>query len=183
MQPRFARPNCLWLQATTLPLQRMFVNGYRQVEIIGGYVLAYTTLATLQSLLVLADLTWLFELDFSVGKLLSIYLVFWLLAVISIALGILVSNFCRTEGQVLPFVPLVAIPSVFLSGVIVSVDKLPGWAQWLSHVVPLYYANQVLQKLIEPAGGLSDAWSSLATLPIYGVVVLFLATRTLRELD
>src|SRR5215469_5300798 len=41
-------------------LSRMFVNGYRQSEIIGGYVLAYTCLATTQSILVLIELSLLF---------------------------------------------------------------------------------------------------------------------------
>src|SRR5438094_6574420 len=40
-------------ERTAQTLQRMFVSGYRQAEIIGGYVAAYSVLATIQSLLVL----------------------------------------------------------------------------------------------------------------------------------
>ena len=39
-------------------MERMFINGYRQPEIIGGYLGAYTVLATWQSLLIL---TWLMQ--------------------------------------------------------------------------------------------------------------------------
>src|SRR5262249_11928584 len=111
-------------------LGRMFVSGYRQVEIIGGYIAAYSLLATLEGLLVLIELNWLFHLELGARTLASIYLVIWLLAVTSVALGIFVSNFARTEGQILPFIPMVAIPSILLSGVIISVDNLPRWAQW-----------------------------------------------------
>ncbi|MEX2144401.1 MAG: ABC transporter permease [Anaerolineales bacterium] len=52
-------------ERVTETLTRMMVNGYRQMEIILGYLLAYTTLATAQSLLVLAEITWLFELEYS----------------------------------------------------------------------------------------------------------------------
>jgi ABC-2 type transport system permease protein len=159
----------------------MFVNGYRQIEIISGYLLAYTGLATLQSLLVLGELNLLFNLGYDIGTFLSLYLVIWLLAVISIALGIFVSNFARNEGQVLPFIPMVALLSFFLSGLLIPIDKLPEWAQWLSHAVPVYYANQVVQQLIKPGGTIGDDWASFIGLPIYGVVVLFLATLTLRE--
>ncbi len=107
----------------------------------------------------------------------------WLLAVTSVALGIFVSNFARAEGQILPFIPLVAVPSILLSGVIISVDKLPTWAQWLSRVTPLYYANNVIQELVKPDGTLGGAWGSLAALPIYGLTVLFLASRTLKETE
>jgi len=164
-------------------LSRMFVSGYGQAEIIGGYILAYTGLATIQSLLVLTELSLLFQLKFGLVTLASIYLVIWLLAVTSVALGIFVSNFARTEGQVFPFIPLVAVPSILLSGIIISIDKLPVWARWLSHVTPLYYANNVIQELIRPSGSLAADWRSLLALPVYGTVVLLLASRTLREME
>jgi ABC-2 type transport system permease protein len=170
-------------ERTAHTLGRMFVSGYRQFDIIGGYVLAYSCVATVQSLLVLAELALLFDLQLRVGTLTSIYLVVWLLALTSVALGILVSNFARTEGQILPFIPMVAVPSILLSGVIIAVDKLPAWAQWLSFLTPLYYANNLIQELLEPDGSLIGAPGSLAALPAYGLLVLFLASRSLRELD
>ena len=169
-------------ERTAETLARMFVNGYGRTQIIGGYVFAYTCVATVQSLLVLAELSLLYRLRYSVAVLLSIYLVIWLLAIISICLGIFVSNFARNEGQVLPFIPLVTVPGVFLSDVIFSVDRLPQWAQWLSHATPLFYANQILQRLIKN-GTLAENWTRVAFLVLYGAVVLFLATRTLRESD
>jgi ABC-2 type transport system permease protein len=170
-------------ERTAQTLSRMFVNGYQQVEIISGYLLAYTFLATLQSLLVLSELSLLFNLGYSLGTLLSIYLIIWLLAIISIALGIFVSNFARSEAQVLPFIPLVILLSVFLSGLLIPIDKLPDWAQWLSHLIPVYYANQVVQHLIKPGGAIGDDWGNFIGLPVYGVIILSLATLTLREQD
>ena len=163
-------------------LARMFVAGYRQSDIIAGYVLAYSTLATVQSLLVLGELTMLFDLGYRWTTLLAIYGVIWLLALVSIALGILISNAARTEGQVFPFIPLVVLPSVLLSGLIIPVATLPAWAQWLSYVVPLAYANNVLRDLASP-GQSFGAVGSLAGLVTCGVVVLVLATATLRESD
>ncbi len=170
-------------ERTAHTLARMFVNGYHAANIIGGYVLAYTCLATLQSLLVLTEMSWLFHLGYGIPTLLSIYLVIWLLAVISICLGIFVSNFARTEGQVFPFIPLVTVPGIFLSGLVISVDRLPRWAQGLSHATPLYYANQMIQRLIRPGSTLLEDRAELAALLIYGSIVLVLAMRTLREMD
>lgn len=170
-------------ERTAETLARMFVNGYRQAEIIGGYLLAYSLLATAQSLLALGAIGWLFGLDYGAGTYVALYLVIWLLALISIALGIFFSNFARNEGQVFPFIPLVVLPSVFLSGLLISVDKLPAWAQALSRAIPLYYANEVIQALIRPGGSLDNAWGSALALPLYGLAVLALATLTLREQD
>jgi len=162
-------------------LARMFTAGFRQIDIIGGYVLAYTCLATLQCIVVLTEFGLLFHLGYATRTLFAIYLIIWLLAVISISLGILVSNFARTEGQVLPFIPLVTVPGIFLSGLVIPVEQLPRWAQALSHLTPLYYANHIIQELIAPDASLNAA--RLAALLVYGTVVLILATRTLRESD
>jgi ABC-2 type transport system permease protein len=160
-------------------LTRMFVNGYKRVSIIGGYLAAYSLLATLQSLIVLVELNTLFDLNYDLKTFVSLYGVIWLLAIISISLGILVSNFARNEGQVFPFIPLVLMPSVFFSGMIVSVDSLPDWASVLSLISPMYYANDVIQGII---GSGADA-KMLAGLVVYGVAVLGLAVMTLREQD
>jgi ABC-2 type transport system permease protein len=170
-------------ERTANTLSRMFINGYGRSEVIGGYLLGYTLLASLQSLLVLTELRYLFELDYTLAQFAAIYLVMWLLAIISMALGIFISNFARNEGQVFPFIPLVILPSIFLSGILISVEKLAEWAQWLSRLTPLYYANEMLLTLIKPDGAISNNWSALAGLILYGTAVLLLANLTLREVD
>jgi len=166
-------------ERTAGTMAQMFVSGYRQIEIIVGYLLAYTVLATLQSFLVLLELNWLFKLAYTAVQMESMYLVMWLLAVISMAIGMLVSNFARNEGQVFPFIPLVIL-SVILSGIIVPVNRLPEWAQILGFVTPLYYANEILQDLIRGAG-LMDNKFNLLILPLYGLLVIGLAALSLRE--
>lgn len=167
-------------ERVTETLTRMMVNGYQQLEIILGYLLAYTTLATAQSLLALTEITWLFKLDYDFGRLASIYLVMWLLAVISMAMGILVSNFARNEGQVFPFIPLILLPSIFLSGIVMSIEILPDWAQVLARFTPLYYATQVMHTLTA-GGSLMDESGALLSLPLYGLAILVLCSFTLRE--
>ncbi len=168
-------------ERTVGTLARMFISGYSQLEIIAGYLLAYSALTSLQSLLVLAELELLFDLPYNSGQFASIYLIMWLLAIISLAIGILTSNFARNEGQVFPFVPLILI-SFILSGILLPVSELPDWAQWLSYLTPLYYGNNVLQELIG-GGTLREAWVDLLSLPVYGLAVMFLGMLTLTEKD
>ncbi len=164
-------------------LERMFINGYRREEVIGGYVLGYLGLATLQALVALVEAVLLFNLHYSAGVFMALLLVVWLLAVASVLLGIFISTFARHEGQVFPFIPMIILPSVFLSGLLVSIDKLPGWAQLLGHLFPLYWANNVIQEIILPAGTLQNQAGSLAVLFAYSVGLLALASRTLSEVE
>jgi ABC-2 type transport system permease protein len=170
-------------ERTAGTLERMFVNGFRRTEIIGGYVLGYLGLATFQAAVVLTEVIWLFELDYEAQTLVTLFLVVWLLAITSVMLGIFVSTFARRESQVFPFIPLIALPSVFLSGLLVDVDLLPTWAEWLGHIFPLFYANNVIQEVIQPTGILEDVWGNLVVLAGYGVTLLLLASLTLREVE
>jgi ABC-2 type transport system permease protein len=168
-------------ERTAGTLVRMFVSGYNQIEIVSGYLLAYSVLATIQSLLVLIELNGIFELGYDIGQLGSIYLIMWILAIISMAIGMLVSNIARNEGQVFPFIPLVLL-SVILSGILLPIERLPEWVQALSYLTPLYYVNEVLQNLIG-GGGLFDNWAKLLSLLVYGLIIVTFATVSLRESD
>ena len=162
-------------------LGRMFINGYRRMEIIGGYVLAYSILATIQCLIVLIAIEAFFDLGYDLWTMIQIYVVIWLLAVLSVALGVFVSNMARNEGQVIPLIPPVIILSAFFSGMLVPVADLPNWISWLSVFTPMYYANNSIQYLIEASGAVTNVLSSAAVLPLYGVALLLLSTWTLRE--
>jgi hypothetical protein len=114
-------------------------------EIIAGYVLGFLGLATSQAIAGLEEAIWLFELDYDEETLVMLFAVVWLLAIASVMPGIFISTFARHEDQVFPFVSLIILPSVFLSGLLVDVDELPTWADWLGHAFPLFWANDVIQ--------------------------------------
>jgi len=170
-------------ERTAGTLERMFINGFGRSRIIGGYVLGYLGLATFQAVVALAEAIWLFELDYDAGTLTTLFGVVWLLAIASVMLGIFVSTFARHEGQVFPFVPLVIVPSVFLSGLLMDVEDLPAWAEWVGHALPLFYANNVIQEMIGAGGELADVWGNVVVLAAYSLLLLALASLTLREVE
>jgi ABC-2 type transport system permease protein len=79
-------------------------------------------------------------------------------------------------------VSLIILPSVFLSDLLLDVDELPTWADWLGHAFPLFWANDVMQDVIESGRTFEDVQGSLAVLVAYSVAVL-LASLTLREIE
>lgn len=170
-------------ERTAGTLERMFINGYRQHEIIGGYLLGYLGLATLQAVGAQTAVLLLFGLSYAAGTLATLFVVIWLLAIASVMLGIFISTFARHEGQVFPFVPLIIVPSVFLSGLLVDPGRLPAWAEIAGWALPLRYANNVIQEMIRPGGALADTWLNLVALLGYIVALLVLASRTMREAE
>jgi len=170
-------------ERTSQTLSRMFVSGFQRGEIILGYLFGFMGLATIQAALAMTEAYYLFNLSYSHHTLAYLFLVIWLLAVVSLSLGILVSNAARTEGQVVPFIPLVLLPSLFLSGIITNgVDKLPNWAQDVSYALPLRYASDSILSLVK-GGSLGDIHGSLIGLLVYGLVLLSLAALTLKDYE
>jgi len=85
--------------------------------------------------------------------------------------------------KVIPFIPLVLLPSIFLSGILTrGVDQLPRWGQVVSYLIPLRYASDIIQGLITNKT-LSGEAGTLVALLVYGALLLDLATLTLREYD
>jgi len=154
-----------------------------RTEVIGGYLVGYLALATLQAVAAVLEVLLLFRLSYAIGTLAWLFVVVWLLAIASVMLGIFISTFARNAAQVFPFIPLVIVPSVFLSGLLVNVALLPGWAQGVGHLFPLFYANSIIQQIIVPGGSLKAVWGNLVVLLGYSAVLLLLASRTLRETE
>ena len=105
------------------------------------------------------------------------------LSVVSLALGLFVSTLARTEGHVIPTIPLIVIPSLLLSGLVIPHAQLAGWMQLLSYAIPLTWAEKVLLGVMRDGKNLADVAGWLLALIGYGAVLLFLASRTRRETE
>lgn len=162
-------------------LERMFMNGVTQIEVIGGYVLGYLGLSTLQTVIVLTEVIFLFDLSYSSEQLLLMFFVTWLLSVASVALGLFFSTFARHEGHIIPFIPLVEFPSVFLSGLLIDFEKLPTWGQMIGQITPLYYTNNILLELISDTYIIEDLLPDILILVLFVVGLLVLSSITLRN--
>ncbi|MEX0748944.1 MAG: ABC transporter permease [Candidatus Saccharimonadales bacterium] len=163
-------------------LERMYVNGVSRPTIIVGYVLGYLVLATVQTAIVIAMILGLFDLSYSISVLVWLFATIWLLALASVALGVLISSFVRRQVQIIPFIPLVLLPTIFLSGIMVDPTQLPLPAQIVGRATPLYYANNAIQ---EATGGqdLAIIWPQIAALVGVIAIFLFLASRTLKTVE
>jgi ABC-2 type transport system permease protein len=164
-------------------LERMLISGFRRTSIIGGYTIGYLGLATLQAAAVLFESLWLFNLKFSKETILILFIVIWLLAIVSVMLGIFVSTFARHEGHVFPFIPLIILPSVFLSGLIINTNALPGWAAFIGKCLPLHYAVNIINEIIKPGYSIHNTYVDFAILTGYIFALWILASLTLKETE
>ena len=164
-------------------LERMMIGGFSKMSIIGGYTLGYFGLATVQAIAVLFESIWLFELDYETKTVILLFIVIWLLAIVSVMLGIFVSTFAKHEGHVFPFIPLIILPSVFLTGLIVDPSGLPTWAEFIGQCLPLHYAVNIINEIVKPEYDISTTYADFGLLTGYALVLLLLASLTLKETE
>ncbi|MEO5675000.1 MAG: ABC transporter permease [Chitinophagales bacterium] len=164
-------------------LERMMIGGFSKISIIGGYTLGYFGLATLQAVAVLFESVWLFNLDYEVNTIGLLFIVIWLLAIVSVMLGIFVSTFAKHEGHVFPFIPLIILPSVFLTGLIIDPGGLPLWAEIIGKCFPLHYAVNIIHEINRPDYKVEGTFVDFGILTGYIFGLLALASLTLRETE
>jgi ABC-2 type transport system permease protein len=163
-------------------LGRMFAAGYRRGAIVLGYVAGYSTIALVQTALVLLATVVVFDVSLG-GNALPVAVTTMALSVVSLSLGLVVSTVARTEGQIFPTIPLIAVPSLLLSGLVIPHESLPGWLQGISYAIPLTYAERVLLGLVRDGKSFAELAGSLGLLGAYGAGALVIASLTLRDVE
>jgi ABC-2 type transport system permease protein len=163
-------------------LERLMASPLRRTEIVLGYMVAFTVLALIQSVEVLAFSLGVLRIHNS-GSVALIFGIEILLAVMAVNLGILLSMFARTEFQAVQFIPIVVVPQLLLSGVIFPISSEPGWLQVVSGVLPLTYAVSALRDVMLKGADLG--WASVridvAVMAAFCVLAVAGASATLRR--
>lgn len=163
-------------------LERLFINGASKHEIIMGYLLGYSGLAFLVAGSILVSTLLLFNFSYTTETILQLLAFLLLMSVVSTLFGIFISTFARTEMHLFPFIPLVTLPAMFFSGLLVDVNLLPTWAQYLAYTLPLYYANINIDKIVT-ANFDHIFWGNIIVLNMFILGLLWLSAMTFKEVE
>ncbi len=158
-------------------LERLQATPIRPVEVIVGYMGGFLVFGLLQGVLVLLFTVFVLNIHYA-GNLLNIFVVEFLLVMVSVNLGIFLSTFAQNEFQVLQFIPLVVVTQGLLGGVIWEIKDLPGWLQPLSYLMPLTYATDALRNVMIKGESLWDVAGQVAILFGFALLVIVLSART-----
>jgi ABC-2 type transport system permease protein len=163
-------------------LERLMASPLRRTEIVVGYLIGFTLVALVQAAEVLGFGLLVLNL-YNAG---SVWLIFGLevlLAIGAVSLGIFLSTFARNEFQAVQFIPLVVVPQVLLSGLLVPVASEPEWLQVVSNVLPLTYAVDALREVMLKGADLASSVvvRDVAVLGGFCVLAVVAAAATLRR--
>jgi len=143
-------------ERTSGTLERLLATPLRRGELVAGYLAGFGLFALLQALVILVFTVVVLKIHYR-GSVATIFFIEAVLVVGAVSLGLAVSAFARNELQAVQFVPLILLPQVFLSGLLVPVDQLPDLLRPLAAALPLTYANEALRSVMIDGATLTDA--------------------------
>lgn len=126
-------------ERTSGTLERLMTLPIGKAQFITGYSLAFGVLAIMQSVIVSLVSIYLFGLEIH-GSILMIVLIALVDAILGTALGLAASSLARTEFQAVQMMPIIILPQIFISGLLVPREDLPHILKLVSNVMPLSYA-------------------------------------------
>ena len=166
-------------ERTTGTLERLLSTPIQESEMVGGYAIAFGAIGTIQALLVLLVGILVFKITV-LGNVFLAFVVVALLAIVSQALGILLSNLAKREGQAVQFVPFIILPVFLLSGIFWPIQAIPVWLRPLSYLVPPTYAVDACRSIFLKGWGISKVWPDILALILFAALFLILATWSLK---
>lgn len=159
-------------ERTSGTLDRLLATPVKRSEIVFGYMLGYGFISIIQSTIIVLATIWLLKIEV-VGNIFNIIIISFLLALVALAFGILLSTLANSEFQMMQFIPLVIVPQVFFSGII-PLDSMASWVQYIGKILPLTYTGDALTNIVMYGKGLTDLGGDILALLIFLVVLLWL---------
>jgi ABC-2 type transport system permease protein len=128
-------------------LREMLVAPVSTTAILTGKCLGGATVATLQSLIILA-LAGLVGVPYNLVMMAKLVVLLFLMAFMICALGLFLSARIKQVQSAMPLVQLTITPLMFLSGSLFPLSNLPGWLHVATTVNPMTYAVEPLRSTV-----------------------------------
>jgi len=136
-------------------LEKFMVSPLSRPEMVAGYLLGFSLFALLQSATTFLVVVFVFGVPMN-GNPLTAFAIILLLGAGALVLGAFLSNFAKTEYQVVQFIPMVILPQVVLSGVWWPLEAIPAFIRPISYILPLTYSSDALRAVMLKGAGVTE---------------------------
>lgn len=161
-------------------MERLMAMPIAKFDIIAGYAIAFGLFGALQSVITSTFAIRVLGMD-TQGPQWFVILVAVADTLMGVALGLFVSAFARTEFQAVQFMPALIFPQLIVCGLFVPLDKLPDLLEKIAYYLPLTYAVDALNGVVNNIDISNDMWRDVWVVAGFIVGALVLASLTLRR--
>ncbi|WMM26322.1 ABC transporter permease [Tissierella sp. MB52-C2] len=124
----------------------------------------------------------IFQFDFAMKNPFNLIVVFSVLAIFTIAFGLVLSAFTNDENHVWNFSVLVLLPSSILSGALFPYDAMPKIMQTIGALFPQRWIISAIETL-QNGGSLVDTMVPLTRVLILSVLLFIIAANRINRLN
>ncbi|RUS47167.1 ABC transporter permease [Cohnella sp. AR92] len=166
-------------EKTTGTMERLMATPIRRYEIVSGYLIGFGVFTILQATLIALYSIHVLGLYMD-GSIWLVLLTNFLLSLVALTLGTLLSSFAGTEFQIIQFIPIVIVPQVFFSGLF-NLDAMNPWLQKLSYVMPLYYGADAMRGIMLRGERFADIQLNIYVLLAFSIAFILLNIASLKK--
>jgi ABC-2 type transport system permease protein len=167
-------------ETTSGTLPRLYTTPLTAIERLVGYTLSLLVVSVMMVAVVMTIGIGLFGAVVR-GNLVLLFTAAVLYALVQVLLAVFLSNFAKNEFQAVQLAPLIALPSMALSGMLVPIYGLPSWIQPVAKVIPMYYADQLFEGIMLKGYGVGALGFDLLVVMAMAVLFLVLAMSTVKD--
>lgn len=157
---------CMLMVITTMVLANLAITREKELgtfemliaapvsrsEIIYGKTIPYVVIGMSNFPLILCVAIFLFKVPMR-GSFIILFIAALAFVCMAVALGSLISTFCKNQQQATLAGFLVIFPMIMLSGLMFPVENMPYSIKWLAFVDPLYHYIGLLRNIMLKGGG------------------------------
>ena len=152
-------------------LNRLFCTPLSAVERLTGFSIALVFLGLLMVTVVLLVGTLVFGAPVK-GSIALLIFACVLYALTHVLLAVFLSNFAENELQAVQMAPIISLPSLALSGVLVPVVSLPSYLRPIAYILPMTYGVNIFEGIMLKGWGFKQLWPDF--LVVIGMTILFM---------
>ncbi|MBI2232950.1 MAG: ABC transporter permease [Candidatus Aenigmarchaeota archaeon] len=136
-------------------LERVMLSPVKLEFLIAEKVVSYFLISLLQVPLILFIGTYFFDIQISMSNLLPIFVVSSASIIMFIFFGLAIASFSKSESTAIMASMLFIIPMIFLSGVFIAIEIMPGFIRPIAESLPISVPVRLLETLILQNSGIN----------------------------
>ncbi|MFC0445930.1 ABC transporter permease [Pseudidiomarina halophila] len=164
-------------------LEMLITTPVKPAELMLGKITPYVLIGLIQVTLIVLVSRWLFDVPVR-GSITDLYLASMFFILASLALGLTVSTFAKTQFEAMQLTVFTFLPSILLSGFMFPFEGMPRAAQWIGEVIPLTHFVRLSRGILVRGTEIGALHREIWPLLVFFAVFMVVATlRFKKRLD
>jgi ABC-2 type transport system permease protein len=166
-------------QKQTGVLRRLMATPMRVSEFLAAQVTTRLIMAAVQVVILLAVGIIGFHFHLA-GNIVELLVACFLGSAIFISIGFAISGYAKDEQTVPALANIIVLPMMFLSGIFIPRDGMPGWLHSVTNFLPLTYVTDAIRAISLDGSHLWNLGSDVIGIAVWLVITVVLAIRLFR---